>query len=122
VTPNRDAVQVLEMAEAVKFSCVEVLVVAMFTELVTDPLGPVVPWVLTTSCPEEKKMAGPTWPTVPSASVWDTLPPAGGSTTDGLEEIAGVGAHPGGVFGEVQATWPNPRVFTGLPKMLTLSW
>jgi len=54
-----DAVQVLDTLVAVKTSWPLVFTDWMLAELVTDPLGPVVPWVLTVSWPELKKMAGP---------------------------------------------------------------
>ncbi len=107
VTPVADAVQVLVALVAVNGSDPDVLIPAMLVELVTDPLGPVVPWVLALSWLEEKSVAGATVPAVPSGSAWVTLPPVVGSSTDGLEEAAGVGAQPGGVLGAVQATWPT---------------
>jgi len=126
LTPAWEALQELEMLAALKVSLPSVPGAVMEVELVTDPAGPVVPCELTVRALAEKNVAGPTTAKVPSESVWETFPPAGGSTTDGLEVVPGfefavVGTHPGGVFGAVQATWPFPRVLTGPPKRLTFS-
>jgi hypothetical protein len=59
LTPVSDAAQVLAIDSAVKTSEWEVLTVWMVAVVVTDPLGPVVPWVLTVIGPELKIVAGP---------------------------------------------------------------
>src|SRR4051812_2577420 len=82
--------------------------------LVTDPPGPVVPWVLTLSGPDGgevafwslagywplKILAGPYCAVAPSASapVIGVAEPAAGSATDGLALSAGA-----------PAAWPHPR-------------
>jgi len=71
----------------------------MFVALATDPVGPVVPWVTTSSGPEEKKVAGPlaAYP-VGADAVTGAAEPPGGSVTEGA----------------------GPCVATGPPKRLTL--
>ncbi len=92
---------VLEMLEAVSASCVEVFTVMMFAELVTDPVGPGVPSVLTVIGPDEKNVAGPSFACpVDALSVKGTVDPPVGSVTVGVGPICGWGA----------------------PKRLTLSW
>jgi hypothetical protein len=57
--PNHAAEQLLATLVAVKTSVVDVFTVWMLAELVTDPPSPSVPWVLTDSAPELKKVVGP---------------------------------------------------------------
>ena len=71
----------------------------MSVEVVTDPPGPFVPWVLTLSGPELKTVAGPycARPVV-ALAVIGTFEPPGGSVTVGV----------------------GPRVLAAAPKRLTL--
>jgi hypothetical protein len=103
---------------------------------VTEPPGPVVPVQSTLMGPEggadgaasghrpPKITAGPYWAEAPFGSVWLTVPPVGGRTTDGLEAASALpaGTQPVGVLGDVQTTWPNPRSIEGPPKRLTSVW
>jgi len=98
-------------------------------ELVTLPLGPVVPWVLTLRGPEGgdvwlwvgslarfgywplKILAGPYWAVAPSSSVaviGDTEP-VPGSVTSGADPAPGA-----------LGSCPQPRYMNGPPKRLTL--
>ncbi|MEO5680068.1 MAG: hypothetical protein ABIS47_10405 [Acidimicrobiales bacterium] len=99
--PVADDVQLLEALPAVKTSCADVLMLVMLVELVTDPEGPVAPWVLTVSGPDEKNLAGPT----------RTLPV-------GSEAVIGMAEPPGGSV----TTGLGPCVVAVPPKRLTLAW
>jgi hypothetical protein len=69
-------------------------------ELVTDPLGPVLPCVLTAMASELKKIAGPTTALAEvSDAVTALVEPLAGNTTDGA----------------------GPRVLAGPPNKLTLA-
>ena len=84
LTPVSVAVQVLLMEAAVKTSCLDVLTFDTVAVLVTDPVGPVVPWVLTVIGPELKRIAGPTWTSAEGTlAVIGKAEPAGGSVTTG---------------------------------------
>jgi len=89
VTPVEDPVHELVTVAAVKTSAPEVLVVEMLVEVVTDPVGPGVPWVLTVIGPDVKMMPGPyrASPVAAEAVTGTTEPPAGSVT-------AGAAAHP----------------------------
>ena len=98
VTPDSDAVQVLCTLAAVKVSTPEVLVFWMSEVDVTDPVGPVVPCVVTVIGPEVKKIPGPYLASaVATASVMGTAEPPAGSITRGRGRqsmvFAGGSAH-----------------------------
>jgi hypothetical protein len=100
VTPVSVAVHVLEAAVAVKISLPDVLMFWMVEVLVTEPLGPSVPWVLTVIGPELKRTAGPTWTRPDGAlAVIGTAEPVAGSVTEGS----------------------GPRTLGGPPNRLTLA-
>jgi len=85
VTPLSDAVQVLSREVAVNTSCWDVLMGARLAVLVTDPVGPVVPWVLTVVGPAVKSLAGPmTTFDVGDVAVIGTAEPPGGRLTMGV--------------------------------------
>jgi hypothetical protein len=85
LTPVSDAVQVLARLLAVRFSCVDALTFAMFAELVTEPVGPSVPEVLTLIAPEEKMVAGPESARAEGAlAVCGLFDPLDASVTDGV--------------------------------------
>jgi hypothetical protein len=83
--PDSDAVQVLERASAVRISWPDVLRFATLAEEVTDPVAPVVPWVLTFSAFELNSVAGPyRMSDVASVPVTGVAEPVVGSVTVGL--------------------------------------
>jgi ABC-type cobalamin transport system permease subunit len=63
----------------------------MLVELVTDRVGPVVPWVLTVIGPDEKNLAGPTAALAVGALavIGSTEPPAGRTTLGVGAPVAG---------------------------------
>jgi hypothetical protein len=67
-------------------------------ELVTEPAGPVVPWVLTFSGPDVKSTAGPYC-----------------ARPEGADAVTGTGEPPGGSV----TVGVGPRVLEGLPNRLT---
>jgi hypothetical protein len=88
LTPVSDAVQVLARLLAVRFSCVDALTFAMFAELVTDPVGPSVPDVLTPIAPEEKIVAGPESARADAAlAFWGLFDPLDASVADGVGPV-----------------------------------
>jgi len=98
LTPLSEAVQELATLVALKDSLPPMPTLSALAELVTDPVAPVVPVELADMADDVKNTAGPAEPEAPSGSVWVTLPPAAGRTTEGLEEAVGFGAHPGGLL------------------------
>ena len=82
LTPASDAVQLLARLDAVNASLPDALTFAILVELVADPLGPVVPWVLTSIGPELKRVAGPVdaLPDGAVAVIGPSEPPEGGVT------------------------------------------
>ncbi|MEO7518524.1 MAG: hypothetical protein ABIY58_07180 [Acidimicrobiales bacterium] len=90
VAPASEAVHVLDALVAVNTSWAEVLMLVMLVELVTDPVGPVVPWVLTVIGPELKKRAGPAEALpVAAVAVRGTADPPAGSVTVGVGPTGG---------------------------------
>ena len=59
LVPDSDAVQVLDTLVAVNTSWPDVLTGPTVAVLVTEPVGPVVPWVLTVNGPVVNRKAGP---------------------------------------------------------------
>jgi len=72
------------------------LTFAMLDELVTDPVGPIVPCVLTSSRPEEKIVAGPASARADAAlAVWGLF--------EALDASVTVGVGPAGKHGMPKA-------------------
>ncbi len=90
--PASDAMDVLFTLAAVNACAPVGLIPVMLTELVTDPVGPVVPCVLTVIGPELKRLAGP-YCTLPvgAVAVIGMAEPPGGSVTVGVGPIGGWG-------------------------------
>jgi len=89
LTPDSEAVQLLATLVEENTSAPEVFVPAMLLDVVTDPVAPVVPWVLSVIGPEVKKMPGPYRASpVGAEAVTGTAEPVGGSIT------VGAAAHP----------------------------
>jgi len=83
--PVSDAEQLLRTSVAVKTSPCKFVRFWTRAELITDPVAPGVPWVLTSICPEVKNRAGPA-PACPVAAVAviGVAEPPGGSETVGV--------------------------------------
>jgi len=91
LAPLSDAVQVLARLLAVKLSWPDAPTFAMLAELVTDPVGPSVPEVLTSMRPEEKIVAGPASARADAAlALWGLFEASDASVTDG---VGAAGVH-----------------------------
>lgn len=99
VTPLSDALQVPATFVAVKTSFPDLPTLLMLAELVTEPLGPMLPWVLTSSRSELKIVAGPYW-----------------AEADGAVAVMGAAEPPGGSV----TLGAGPRLLNGPPKRLML--
>jgi hypothetical protein len=108
-SPDSDAVQLLAMESAVRISLPLVgWVAALFTlvrlaELMTDPVGPRVPWVWTVTASEEKRVAVSAMRTSPVVSVafWGLLEASGARVTTGVGPTSG--------WGPPKRVMPNAR-------------
>jgi hypothetical protein len=101
LTPDAEAVQVLWSWLAVNTSFLEVLTLLIVAVLVTEPLGPMVPCVLTSIWPLVKIVAMPPGPacTLPDAAV----------ALCGLFEASGASVTTG--VGPESVVVPNDRMF-----------
>jgi hypothetical protein len=91
VTPLSVAVHVLSTFVAVNTSVCDVFTVSMLVELVTDPVGPGDPCVVTVIGPDVKNVAGPYFTEPVVADDVIRAEPPGGSVTVGIGPISGCG-------------------------------